>query len=262
LDQDKEYISKILNYSKAYSSQNSRRNQRHLLFCPGYQDQLIEIQNKMAQKNHRQQNKQTLTSLLLANLFTIVIAVLFRWDLIQVLWIYWGQSLIIGYFNWRRMQTLDNFSTEGLRMNNRAVEPTRKTQKQIAHFFVLHYGGFHIIYLVFIAMETARVDALYILVALVCVIAFYFNHRLSFQNTVALDRQRVPNIGTMMFSVYPRIIPMHLLIVFGGAVAGGSMIALVIFLILKTLADVAMHFIMHRKDPKLTSDHSVNAETD
>lgn len=203
----------------------------------------------MPQRQHRQQNKQTLTSLLLANLLTIAIAVIFRWDLIQVMWIYWGQSLIIGFFNWRRMRALKTFSTEGLRMNNRAVDPTRKTQNQISHFFVLHYGGFHLVYMIFIGKETQQVDVLYILAALVCVLAFYFNHRLSFQQTLQADQQRVPNIGTMMFSVYPRIIPMHLLIVFGGAVGGGSMLSLLAFLALKTGADVVMHLIMHRKDP-------------
>ena len=48
-----------------------------------------------------------------------------------------------------------------------------------------------------------------------------------------------------MFFPYIRIIPMHLMIVAGVSVFGGSTGALIIFLLLKTAADAAMHFVEH-----------------
>ena len=50
-----------------------------------------------------------------------------------------------------------------------------------------------------------------------------------------------------MFFPYVRIIPMHVFILFG-AFAMGSGGALVFFLILKALADEAMHALEHHSD--------------
>ena len=59
--------------------------------------------------------------------------------------------------------------------------------------------------------------------------------------------KRIPNIGSMMFSPYIRIMPMHAFIVFGAFFAGPH-VALVFFMILKTLADEAMHALEHYSD--------------
>ncbi len=44
--------------------------------------------------------------LLLANLVTIMMAVMQDWSLLLVMWVYWCQSVIIGLFNFWRMMTL------------------------------------------------------------------------------------------------------------------------------------------------------------
>ena len=61
-------------------------------------------------------------------------------------------------------------------------------------------------------------------------------------NKVA-DEQKTQNIGRMMFSPYARIIPMHLIIIFGAFLGKSS---LIIFLLLKTAADIVMHSVKHR----------------
>jgi hypothetical protein len=48
-----------------------------------------------------------------------------------------------------------------------------------------------------------------------------------------------------MFFPYARIIPMNLVILLGGPIAGDDMVALVVLLMLKTGADLAMHVIEH-----------------
>ena len=67
--------------------------------------------------------------LLLSNLFTIVIALAQKWDAAEAMWIYWGQSVTIGFFNWRRILELRQFSTEGFLVNGKPVEPTPATQR-------------------------------------------------------------------------------------------------------------------------------------
>ena len=79
----------------------------------------------------------------------------------------------------------------------------------------------------------------------VCVLAFYLNHLFSYRYNRERERERIPNIGSIMFFPYLRIIPMHLMIVAGSRFMGSSTLALLIFLLLKTAADVAMHVVEH-----------------
>ena len=81
--------------------------------------------------------------LLFSNLLTIVIAVYQGWSAKEVMLIYWSQSVIIGIFNVRRMLALQNFSTDGVTMNSRSVDPTPGTKRSMAFFFAIHYGFFH-----------------------------------------------------------------------------------------------------------------------
>ena len=48
-----------------------------------------------------------------------------------------------------------------------------------------------------------------------------------------------------MFFPYVRIVPMHLMVLAGGHFAGSGGFALLLFLLLKTAADVATHVIGH-----------------
>ncbi|NIP38027.1 MAG: hypothetical protein GWO07_09365 [Candidatus Dadabacteria bacterium] len=57
--------------------------------------------------------------------------------------------------------------------------------------------------------------------------------------------KRVPNIGTMMFFPYLRIIPNAPDNNTWGWFAKGSIVSLLIFLVLKTFADLIMHMIEH-----------------
>ena len=188
---------------------------------------------------------RSMVVLLLSNLVTIVLAVYQQWDVFVLMWIYWGQSVIIGYFNVRRIMDLKEFSTAGFKINNRAVEPTPATQRQTAVFFALHYGIFHLGYLVFLSVDTKAAGSFPVFYVLVCIGVFYLNHWFSYRYNRELEQDRVPNIGSIMFFPYIRIIPMHLMIVAGVSVFGGSTGALIIFLLLKTAADAAMHFVEH-----------------
>jgi len=183
--------------------------------------------------------------LVLANLVTIVIAVVQKWNLRDIMWIYWGQSVIIGVFNWRRILDLKQFSTEGFRINDQPVEPTRKTQLQTAWFFLFHYGFFHFVYFLFLYHDNRPLPNSRLLVIAACIGAFLVNHAFSYWHNRERDMNRKPNIGTVMFFPYARIIPMHLTIVSGSFFAGDSRAGLLLFLGLKTVADVIMHMVEH-----------------
>jgi hypothetical protein len=179
-----------------------------------------------------------------ANLVTIVVAMVQHWNLAELMLIYWAQSIIIGISYVARIASLDRFSTENFRINNRAVAPTRGTKIQTAVFFCVHYGFFHFAYLVFI-FEAAPADMLFDAGLVLCTGAFALNHVFSYRYHRDLDRQGTPNIGTLMFTPYVRIVPMHITIIFGTAFSGTA--GLLLFGILKTVADAAMHVLEHRR---------------
>ncbi len=180
-------------------------------------------------------------SLLAVNLGVIVFAVRDEWSLATILATYLLQSVIIGIFQAKKILDLKIFSTEGFKMGGHSVEPTRATQWKVVLFFLVHYGIFHVAYAGFIV---SHLGAPYWPDVLVSGAAFFANHLFSYFMNRNRAGKRIPNIGSMMFFPYVRIIPMHVFIVFG-AFAAGPHFALVIFLILKTLADEAMHAIEH-----------------
>ena len=78
-------------------------------------------------------------------------------------------------------------------------------------------------------------------------LAFALNHFWSYRYNRDVDRQGTPNIGTLMFTPYVRILPMHLTILTGGLLGKG----LLLFGGLKILADVVMHLIEHAQLQKV-----------
>ncbi len=183
--------------------------------------------------------------LLLSNLLTIALAVYQHWDIFVVMWVYWGQSVIIGYFSFRRIMDLKSFSTAGFMINDQPVKPTPQTQRQTAVFFALHYGIFHLVYLSFLGADANVAGGFPLFNVLVCIGVFYLNHWFSYRYNREQEQERVPNIGNIMFFPYIRIIPMHLMIIAGFTFLGSSTRTLIIFLLMKTAADVAMHVIGH-----------------
>jgi len=186
-----------------------------------------------------------LSSLVLigSNLLVVALAVRERWSLRDVMWIYWGQSVIVGVSNFLRILALKQFSTKGVRLNDRPVDPTPATKVEAAVFFLGHYGFFHAIYAVALLSELGLPLKQLSLVGL-CLATFGANHAFSLVYNWRRDRTRRPNIGTVMMFPYARIIPMHLTIVFGVLMVK-SVAATAFFLLLKTLADLIMHAVEH-----------------
>lgn len=188
-------------------------------------------------------------SLVAANAIALAIARYQGWSAVSLMAVYWTQSVIIGVANVFRMLALDRFSTENFKMNGRPVEPTPATKRSVALFFAMHFGMFHAVYLVFL-VTYAKGETLFDLWVWVCAAVFAGNHLWSYRYNRDLDRRGTPNIGTLMFTPYLRIVPMHLTIIFGDVVANARA-GLLLFGGLKTAADVAMHLVTHAQIKKV-----------
>jgi len=178
--------------------------------------------------------------LLGVNLGVIAAAYAGDWSLPTILVSYVTQSIIIGLFQAKKMADLTVFSTEGVKLNDHPVDPTPQTKHTMVVFFLLHYGFFHVAYML-VVLSWGAVD--WPAVAGSSAL-FFANHLFSYVVNRAAPKQP-PNIGTMMFSPYVRIVPMHAFIMLGAFVAGGSH-GIVVFMVLKTLADETMHLIEHK----------------
>lgn len=196
-------------------------------------------------------------TLILINVVTLVAALLFRWEVAWLFWPYWIQSVIIGAYARKRMLNLAQFSTEGFTSGNRPVPENEQGKRSTANFFVLHYGGFHLGYLVFLLAEH-RVSGLWNMsILFACGVSFVLSQRNTYAMQHAADLRGRPNLGKLMFIPYVRILPMHLGIIFGSGL-GGGVFSLVLFTALKTLADIALDA-FDRKDAEKTASRGGNA---
>lgn len=202
------------------------------------------------------------------NVVVVLGALISDGGLLYLMWPYWLQSVIIGWYARRRIRVLTNYSTEGVKVNGSPVDPTPATARNASWFFLFHYGGFHFVYAIFllsfgamgaesgtvpvtientgevVQFEVGYFGGLDWLWVLVTGVGFWLSHRASHREHVASDLAGRPNLGTLMFLPYGRIIPMHLTIIFGVILGGGG--AILLFGGLKTAVDVVMHKLEHR----------------
>ena len=187
----------------------------------------------------------SLLPLLVSNGLTIWWAARDHLSLQTVMMIYWGQSVAIGVVNVLRILALRDYSTGDFRLGG-PLSPSAGTKLKVAGFFTLHYGFFHVVYLVFIlaAMTRGGVDVN---------VPFVLYGAALFAGTdlaaLALHwnaETRGRNLGQVMFAPYLRIVPMHLAIIFGGFVNYHPGLTLGLFQGLKTLADMFTHLVQHR----------------
>lgn len=94
-------------------------------------------------------------------------------------------------------------------------------------------------------MEASDTDSSWATYFLLAILSFLIAHIFSHFNNRKIDESKKQNLGLLMYYPYARIIPMHFMIMFGVFINAW----LILFLSLKTIADV----IMHIKDEKLSS---------
>lgn len=187
-------------------------------------------------------------SLIVTNLFVLILALFLQWRLIDMMLVYTLQSLVIGASYVARILSLEAFSTKDFKINGQSVEPTPATKLKVAGFFALHFSFFHLFYIGFMLAGDYGEPRLGVDL-LICCAAFAANHAYSYFYHRARDRTGTPNIGKLMFAPYIRIVPMHLTIIIGSLLSGAF--GVFVFGVLKTVADAFLHQVEH----KLIAEH-------
>jgi hypothetical protein len=206
-------------------------------------------------------------TLLIANGFTIWLFATGGGSILEVLWIYWLQSVVIGAVNIPRLY-LANMDKFDIRVNGKLLqmdtpEQLKKVKVILPIFFLIHYGTFHLVYAVFLwvfaqpgvtmALGETVTNGIMLNSPIswfwvgVSGLAFAVHHWLAFaaERKYILDHpDQAPPASKVMFRPYMRIIPMHLIIIAGPVIAMlfGNVAVFAAFMVLKTLFDVIVFF--------------------
>ena len=186
-------------------------------------------------------------SLILTNIVTIGVALVYQWDLRVLIWGYWFQGVIFGIFNFLNIILLESFDTEHVEINGRPFAEKSAAKLFIGVFFLCHYGFFHFVYLIFLMMGFS-IGIKGFMQVLFAALLFFVNSLFTFWKQRPIYRHN-QNIGVLMFFPYARIVPLHMIILLGFSSAQwASALAvfnplLILFLVLKTVADAVTHLI-------------------
>ena len=181
--------------------------------------------------------------LVLANAVALGAALWQGWQPAEMLLVYWGQSVVIGIASYNRILALKSFTAEGFKVFGRAVSLDEGGKVESAFAFAIGYALFHAFYLGFLLLVAPGISLSPWILAGVAL--FALNHYWSYRYNRSLESEATLDIGSMVSTPYLRVIPMHLAM--GPVLLYGSPRALMLFGLLKTAIDVAMHVVEHRR---------------
>lgn len=192
-------------------------------------------------------------SIVASNVLVLIFTILEDQSVLNVLWIYWFQSVIIGLFNFLKILSLKKFTVDGMKMNNKPLTESKTAKIGTAVFFLVHYGIFHAVYAGFLSgfssigiLTNKIVDYNFVLITS---LVFLINYLIEFIFSYRKERDLVLSLPKLMMAPYKRIIPMHLTIIFSGFIMFGAVlgisdfsnVVLLVFIGLKTFSDLLTH---------------------
>lgn len=167
--------------------------------------------------------------LILGNIYCIWFYEKYPEDFATIVWIYWFQSIIIGFFNFLELVTIKSND-----LSNENKSGTFFKSGCSGWFFLFHYGIFHLVYFFFLLVDFDVVSVKKLLL-LIGIATFFLESLIGFIRHKAIEKTEKVNVGVLFFLPYLRIIPMHLMILlptFFGVKPS------ILFLVLKMGADL------------------------
>jgi hypothetical protein len=161
-----------------------------------------------------------------------------------LVWIYWFQSVVLGISTFIRLRQVKDFSGETLTVNGEEVTNNNTKRNFSSIFFMFHYGMFHFVYLIFLFVILPRDQVVDMRFLSIAVLLFCVDQTLEGIRRMRLEEEKKIAPGVIFFMPYMRVAPMHLTILLPQFfVFMGPML---IFLVLKAIADVGMYLVARR----------------
>jgi hypothetical protein len=182
----------------------------------------------------------------------------FGWSLFSIMFLYWLENGIIGFFNVFKIAKASGAprpGDPGFTVGGRPVSPPNKAV--IIAFFIFHYGLFWTVHGIFVFVlfgltySSETRDGFETGGVAIAAVSLFLSHGVSFfVNFLGKDEYLTISPNRQMFEPYPRVVVLHVTILAGGSLAGylGAPLAtLVMLVLLKTAIDLWAHMKEHRK---------------
>jgi hypothetical protein len=198
--------------------------------------------------------------LVVANLVPLVGVLLFGWSLTTIVALYWLENGVVGAFALARMATAEGVDEGGTTasINGRTLTAAELRDPASARvvllpFFALHYGMFWLVHGVFVWFALPMIwedmggatGGPSLVACLWALPALVLSHGASFVYNWWLGGERYTSSPAREMSApYGRVVILHVTIVLGAFVVaflGSPIWALVLMVVLKTVADLAAH---------------------
>lgn len=190
------------------------------------------------------QDRSTLV-LLIANIAALLAAVYFEWDVFELMILYWLETAIIGFFSIVKM-----------------IHRGKLLAIPLIVFFCFHFGMFMFVHLLFLITffggqdEGAAIhidtitNTLFGNASLVIIpgLALFGSHLFSFfYNYIGKREYEQKTIMHFFTYPYPRVVIMHVSIIFGGFIVPifGPVYGLILLSGIKIFADTILHLQVH-----------------
>lgn len=188
-------------------------------------------------------------ALILVNLAPLLGIFFYSWDIFNVLFLYWTESAVIGFYNILKLIKAGLY----LKVNILGIF-------FLIVFFIIHYGGFMIGHLVFIIaiannafsnpgvpfQPNLPIDRLSLFILM---LGLMISHGISFYQNFIKNREyiKIRQLGFVMMAPYKRIMVMHTTLLIGSFMIIPFKIPLIFLVILKIVLDYSAHNKEHRK---------------
>lgn len=183
----------------------------------------------------------SLIALIAVNLIPLIGTTYANWNIFSVMLMYWLETAIIGWFTVKRMRFL------ALKANENPKDPF-SFNVFLLPFFCLHFGIFMFVHLIFVfafffSSQISWPGVIFMFASL------YFSHWLSYsQNFIEHMEYKSVTQDSLFWRPYPRVIVMHLTVIFGGALTmslNQPKAGLMVLIVFKTIIDAISHVAEH-----------------
>ena len=197
-------------------------------------------------------------SLIFVNLIPLYGVLTYGWNIHTLMILYWMENVIIGVFTVIKMLKAEGFadprsyvkvSLNGKPMSYFSHATSIVKRSFFIPFFMMHFGTFTLVHGIFtlILFYSPEINWLGIGISFLSMIA---SHAMSyFTNFLGNQEYKKVSVEYLFVSPYPRVIVMHLTVILGAmfVLNNHTMYALVLLIVLKTIADLGSHLFEHRK---------------
>ena len=204
-------------------------------------------------------------TLLGANIIPLIGVMFFGWTLFSIMFLYWLENVVIGFFNVIRMMKAEGIPPKDIKMNGKPATTAMKGIFII--FFIIHFGIFTAVHGMFVFVlfgsatepgfsqtipwsEVASQD-ISILGITIALIMMIISHGISYRSNYIIKKEyKKISTAEQMFKPYGRVMVMHFVIIIGAFIIMGmgySVISASILIIIKMLIDLFTHNGEHTK---------------